>query len=1317
MRKISFKWVGSLLLALLVVGGTWIYLHKERSESENEKYEHKHEEEEEGERNIKTKIVRAKYFHKLLRDPVTDKIPSGIRSRELQQARSIPSRNSGGAMSKTVQGNPAIDLNWNIVGPKGLGGRTRALAVDQRDSDIILAGGVSGGMWKSTDGGDSWNLKSDPNQNLSVTWVTQDPSNPDTWYYTSGEYAGNSASDRGSVASYFGTGIYKSTNNGESWSVITSTKDTDNSFNSNYDFLNKVEVSPSTGSVFAATNPTGLMKLSDGGTTFSVNKGGTNLHQWTDFDIDENGNIIAVFSSESFSSGGSPGIFYSTDDGDSWSEITPTSFPADHGRSVITFAPSDPTIAYVLTQKTNSSINQGVSFFKLDISNPQNPVSEDRSSNLPDFGGDVGGVNLQGGYNMVVSVKPDDPDFVIVGATNLFRSKNGFATAPSGNSSSVKDKYWIGGYAKANNVSHYQEHHPDQHVIFYDPNNPDKVWSGHDGGISLTSDITTSPVNWTDRDEGYITGQFYTVDIPDEAGDNRYLGGTQDNGTPFFRDDTGGKPGMALIDVSSGDGGVAVWGDKYAYVSSQNGKVIRITKNSNGNLSSPYDGSSNTAYSSVYPSGATGKLFIHPYAVDPNDEDVMFYPGGGSIWINTKIGSIPDYNGDGTMQGWDEYTGTSSAGYNITAITATNTNPSGRLYYGASNTGQSGGKPELYYADQAAYNFNPQEISIPNTPDGAYVHDIAVNPADGDEVIVVMSNYNITGLYHTTDGGQNWNPIEGNLTGSQGDSGPSLRSSTILPTQQGPVYFVGTSTGVYSTGALDDGNTQWVRESDDGSQNSIGYSIVEDITSRRSDGIIAAATHGRGIYRGKADVDIQGDGQVPDAPTGAMASAAGNRSNVSLAWDTNSENDLIRYYIYRGTDSNSIALYDSVSSTGTSFTDKDVSAEVLYYKVAAKDVEGNTSNKSSLEIFNNFDKPVNDSWVLVGSPLTNTKTADASDKSIFEFSGSYKEPSDLAPQKGYWIKSRLGSSIALRGSASSSATISLDKGWNLIGGIGGSVATSAIDDANGILSSADIFKYKNGSYEAASEIAPNNGYWINADQSGDISLSLGGSNPKQQKQPYVKNESSTDKIVFKRANSSQAFYVSPKSIQGPSKEMYLMPPKAPQPRLDVRTDDGYRLADDANTKLKLTTLNFPVTARLSPQSVSKGYTLKGVAGRDTVYHKLMPGKEVSLQRQYEELILDASTAGSAITETDLKPNYPNPFNPSTKIRYQLASEADVQLQVYDILGRKVRTLVDGLKRPGQYNVRFDGSQLSSGTYFIHLKAGKTVKVQKMTLIK
>jgi hypothetical protein len=84
---------------------------------------------------------------------------------------------------------------------------------------------------------------------------------------------------------------------------------------------------------------------------------------------------------------------------------------------------------------------------------------------------------------------------------------------------------------------------------------------------------------------------------------------------------------------------------------------------------------------------------------------------------------------------------------------------------------------------------------------------------------------------------------------------------------------------------------------------------------------------------------------------------------------------------------------------------------------------------------------------------------------------------------------------------------------------------------------------------------------------------------------------------------------------------------------------------------------------------------------------------------------------------ELSQNYPNPFNPSTKIKYQIAASNPVRLKVYDILGNEVATLVNEIQSTGNYEVTFDASSLSSGTYFYKLQAGSFVETKKMMLLR
>ena len=841
------------LAALLVISDTGSYFTGPEATADNIELETKELS------KVEKKAARSEYFFKLLRDPRTNQIPENIRNRELQFAETLPTAQQAFRQAKGK--NPSmqeINYNWTQGGPFDVGGRTRALAVDQRDPNIVLAGGVSGGMWKSTDGGQTWDLKTPDLPNLSVTSIAQDPTSPDTWYYASGEVLGNSASARNS-APYYGQGIYKSTDNGESWSLMPQASSNTQGFVDTFNTVSRIRVSPQ-GTVFISSIGRGVYRSTDGQSFNGPVVGSEGEQLFCDVAIASDGTIAAVISeaafddqlSESPSNNHNPGVFVSTDDGQSWTEVTPTNFPDTHRRSVLNFAPSNPDILYVFSLKgVNATSNQNVSFFHIDLGAG---TAEDRSSNLPDFrtnGEGTGYVNTQGGYNMVVDVKPDDENYVFLGATNLFRSSDGFATSPSGgydgSDESQKDTYWIGGYNQNNTPALYPNQHPDQHIIeFPQPNtNPDLMWAGHDGGLSYTTDVaTTGEVSWEDRDEGYITSQFYAVDIPAQQDDQRLVGGTQDNGTPYFQN---GQPNSQQSqDISSGDGGYAHFTENYVFVSSQFGRVIRWNSDF-----------TNLEY--VNPSPAENQLFIHPYEVDPNDENVMYYPEDNHIWRNTTMDQISNTSGSGTTTGWEELDNLgASAGYSITALEVSQ-NP-GNILYLAGSSGNDNTPPQLVRVDDAkTATSGGVDISLPSQYQqnlgGAYVKDIAINPVNANEVVVVMSNYNITGLYHTTDAGDSWQAIEGNLSGTSNNPGLSLRSAAIIPAESGTIYLIGTSAGLYSTQTLNGDNTTWGQEASD----NLGNAVTEHLASRVSDGDVAVGTHGRGIFVG----DFQGTTDAP----------------------------------------------------------------------------------------------------------------------------------------------------------------------------------------------------------------------------------------------------------------------------------------------------------------------------------------------------------------------------------------------------------------------------------------------------------------------
>jgi hypothetical protein len=154
------------------------------------------------------------------------------------------------------------------------------------------------------------------------------------------------------------------------------------------------------------------------------------------------------------------------------------------------------------------------------------------------------------------------------------------------------------------------------------------------------------------------------------------------------------------------------------------------------------------------------------------------------------------------------------------------------------------------------------EISIPAASSESFVHGIAINPNDADEILVVLSNYNIVGLYHSSNGGSNYSAVEGNLQGGGQTPGPSLRSATMLPSPIGTIYFVGTSTGIYSTTQLNGVSTVWQQEG----ASDMGNVVVEYVTSRKSDLRVAAGTHGRGIFTGYPGPTVGVEDETNDQP-------------------------------------------------------------------------------------------------------------------------------------------------------------------------------------------------------------------------------------------------------------------------------------------------------------------------------------------------------------------------------------------------------------------------------------------------------------------
>lgn len=771
-----------------------------------------------------------------LKNPTTGIIPRDIRKKEIAFTSGLPQSNSA---NRSIQ--------WENRGPYNLGGRTRALALDVTNENIVLAGQVSGGMWRSTDGGNHFTKCTQPQQMHSTTCVAQDkrPGHTNMWYYGTGEHYGlvNAA---GFSSQFSGDGIFKSTDGGVTWSQLPSTVSgtPQTTYQKrDFDFVWEIVTDPSNAQqeeVYAAT-VNGIWRSVDGGTTWNpvlgLDTAANGISEYTDIAVTATGVLYATVSSETPSKG-----IWRSEDGIVWTKITPTGFPASYARIEIGIAPSDETQLYIIAQ-TPGTGTTGHSLWKYKYNSGDGTGAggtwTNRTANIPDdhctgyYNFDFRKYNSQSSYDMFMVVHPTDPNLVFLGGTNIYRSYDGFATAAYD---------WIGGYqcdtAVISNYV-YPGHHPDQHRLIFLPSNTNVAYSGTDGGVMKTDNITAGQTVWHWINNGYNTGQFYTCAIePGNTSSQTIIGGLQDNGTYFTN----------TLDfhqewpkVFKGDGGYcAITRNRTNYYFSiQQGRVFKLDVSDNGVVNN---------FRNISPLGGGNYLFITPFILDPVDDNQMYLCAGKSIWRNDSLGAIA-MNGEEyglISQGWTKLNGTTTGGLssspNISALDISEANTN-LLYFGTD-------AGSVYKLDSCkGNNSNKILINGSNFPAGAYVSCIETDRLNADKVMITFSNYGVRSIFYSTDAGNNWTDVSGNLEQFPDGSGngPSVAWANIYNDGAAVKYYVGTSTGLYSTDNLNGANTVWAQEG----ANSIGNVSVNMIASRVYDNTVVVATHGNGVYSNK----------------------------------------------------------------------------------------------------------------------------------------------------------------------------------------------------------------------------------------------------------------------------------------------------------------------------------------------------------------------------------------------------------------------------------------------------------------------------------
>ncbi len=1242
-------------------------------------------------------------------------------------------------------------LPWIERGPGNVTGRTRGLIIDPDDpsQNTWFAGSVGGGIWKTTDGGNTWTDKTPGLPNLATTVLEMAPSDHNIIYAGTGEGFYN-------VDAVNGDGIFKSTDRGESWVQLASTVN-----NLNFQNVNRIIITPGNANIvyacanvgFYSTNlgsSSGIFKSTDGGNTWnniymnnsriqqllanpqnfntmyatvngigvikSLNAGLT--WQLTKGIISRGvmGRIEIAIAPEdtsriyaSVESTIGSDLFISDDAGSNWSLVTDVNgtgtdwlggqgwydntlivhpYSKDNlylgGIDIykVTMVPGTDTVTRILGNVTNTSsflsfVNWGGSLLGGGAGTgvefhgaPINISDADYTSVEIRFGPGISqkahrfyyGSNWMYTYKDYVTVpfqvwdvthnkqlmvsfrdsdengifnllpldqnnplreyifinavdyNPDNPDPNIA-VDGGMRYKNTFAFWPIGADGSTWDANSLpdskisiiynrliarlrntarltDGYGDPNYQPVHVDHHNFKIIPVNQAANSFRIVNVNDGGASVSNN---SGINWT-QITSYQTTQFYGADKNPAA--DQYIGGMQDNGT--WLSGLNPNKNSSYSHVLGGDGFAVDWN----YDNPD--EILGSSYNNYIQKSTDKGATWYTAYSGLTDAGDANKSpFITKIAKTNQDPDLVFATGASGIWRSDNFA--------------DSWTLTPLTGH----------------YYGSfSQVAVSQANPQIVWAGtymipgygifvskDGGLSFN--NVNNYNTVPMGRLSGFSTHPTKDSTAYALFSVSKSPKILRTTDLGQTWTDISGFGTGTSSTNGfPDVATYCLLVMPNHPdTIWVGTEIGLFES---TNGGTSW-------SISASGIPSVAIWEMKLVGDQVVVATHGRGIWSVKLPW-LQGYtlpkvtrsprlNQLTQGPDGALTIPISLRSVYDSA----------KVYM-----NGSILLKLSANTVPKDTTIKlpVTTAELDSLQILA--FKGTSVYKSSFQV---IDVKVIAAPVSTYKNNFNTITNDFagqgfSIKSLSGF-GSPAIHSDH-PYSNYSNNTYL--LLVPITVAKSEATFNYDDIAIVEPGESGTVF-------------GDLYFYDYVVVEGSTDgvnwipLAPGydcryNAAWLNAWNS-----SAGG-----------------DSTMFVHH------------------ELNLLDNFSAGQKILIR----FRLFGD-------------------PGVNGWGWAIDNLSIQPNVSD--VEKNKITLPENFQ-----------------LSQNYPNPFNPSTTIKYQLPVKEKVTLIIYSILGEKISTLVDDIKPAGYYNINWNGrnnknEKVASGVYIYRLKAGNFVDTKKMMILK
>jgi len=701
-------------------------------------------------------------------------------------------------------------VRYRSIGPTRQGGRFVDFAVPLQDTKIIYAATGSGGLWKSTNNGLTFDPIFDNQAVVSIGDVAVAPSDPNVVWVGSGEATT-------SRSTYWGDGVYKSTDAGLTWTNM-GLKESHH--------IGRIVIDPrdpnivyvaALGHLYTENEARGVYKTTDGGKNWVKSLGivadNKNIGA-CDIVIDpQNPNTLyaATYDKErkdwTFNLGGpGSGIYKTTDAGRTWTKLTNGLPGGMLGRIGLDIYPKNPNILYANIENANKpGMSDADRLKELRAGKPSRGMIGAQVYRTDD-GGKTWRLThppteTHGGgpgyYYMQIRVDPNNPDHVMLLSVGNQQSTDGGKTWRT---------FWSGG---------------DNHGLWIDPKDSNHMLVGYDHGMMVTWDGGSTSYHV----DNLPLAQFYGIGY-DMAYPYNVAGGLQDNGSHMGPSTKRGGGAIRLEDwknVGGGDGMYNVFDpvtNRYLYNESQFGSISRldlVTGESRG-IASRVPGSGNVRYN-----------WCAPILVSPHNSDVVYHAGNRLMRSPTRGENWEVISPDLTKNDSSRLGGDGDIQY--CTITTIDESP---IVQGVLWVGTDDGNVQL--SKDAGRTWTLLNDKITGNP-GYWVSRVTASKHYGGTAYLTYTGLRNDDfrpfIYKTTDYGETWTSVAGNL--------PKKSINVVREDHKNPnLLFVGVDFGIYFT---IDGGKNWNEL-----KSNMPTQPVHDLQIHPRENDLIVGTHGRGIF-------------------------------------------------------------------------------------------------------------------------------------------------------------------------------------------------------------------------------------------------------------------------------------------------------------------------------------------------------------------------------------------------------------------------------------------------------------------------------------